>query len=479
MSWLKLGPKSEGRAMHKKQKTVPCPLTLGDIVAWSGGAAALGREALKARVATVWNDSRKVTKGDVFVALKSPQDDGHRYVNAAFAAGAAAAIVDRRARVECARRDARKLIAVNDPLIAVQRVAARYRKELGILIIGVTGSSGKTTTRHFIAAVLKSAFTVGETYTNWNNHIGVPQSILRFTGDEWAGVIEMGANHEGEISVLSKIVRPDIALITNIGYAHVGLFGTLDATTRAKFEIVDGLASDGFLLCNGDDPRIVAMSRKRGIRTEYFGLAPRCRIRPSTVSFDLSRGLSFVLDGQEFRLEVPGRHFLYSALPAVFLGRRCGISDDRIARILAAQRPVAMRGTMVDKQGVRFFVDCYNANPSSMKSAIDALGDLAEKKKKVAVVGDMLELGHHAKRLHRELGRSLAKSGIAKVVAVGDWAGAVADGARKAGMKPGSIQTAQKADEAAGIVKRFVAPGEIVLLKGSRGVHLETVLEQW
>ena len=197
------------------------------------------------------------------------------------------------------------------------------------------------------------------------------------------------------------------------------------------------------------------------------------------MSFDAAHGLSFVLDGQEFRLEVPGRHFLYSVLPAVFLGRRCGIPDDRIARALAAQRPVAMRGTVIDKHGVGFIVDCYNANPSSMKSAIEALSDLAGKKKKVAVVGDMLELGSQAKRLHRELGRHLAESGITKVVAVGDWAGAVAEGALAAGMNPGNIQTAQKADEAAGIVKRFVAPGDMVLLKGSRGVRLETVLEQW
>jgi UDP-N-acetylmuramoyl-tripeptide--D-alanyl-D-alanine ligase len=465
--------------MNKEHQTVRRALTLGDIVAWSRGVTALGREARSARVATVWNDSRKVTKGDVFVALKSERDDGHRFVNAAFAAGAAAVIVDRRTHVECAPRDARKLIAVDDPLVAVQRVAARYRKELGILIVGVTGSSGKTTTRSFVAAVLKSALPVGETYTNWNNHIGVPQSILRFTGGEWAGVIEMGANHEGEISVLSKIVRPDIALITNIGYAHVGLFGSLAATTRAKFEIVDGLAPEGFLLCNGDDPRLVAGARKRGVRTEYFGLSPRCKIRPSEVSFDAAHGLSFVLDGQKFRLEVPGRHFLYSALPAVFLGRRCGIPDDRIAQALAAQRPVALRGTVVDKHGIRFIVDCYNANPSSMKSAIGALLDLAGKRKKVAVVGDMLELGSHAKRLHRELGRSLAENGIKKVVAVGDWAGAVADGALAAGMKPERIRTAQKAEAAAGIVKRFVAPGEMVLLKGSRGMHLETVLEQW
>jgi UDP-N-acetylmuramoylalanine--D-glutamate ligase len=279
--------------------------------------------------------------------------------------------------------------------------------------------------------------------------------------------------------VLSRIARPDIGLITNIGYAHVGLFGSLAATTRAKFEIADGLAADGFLLLNGDDPRLAAEARRRGIKTIYFGCSPRCSLRPTQVAFDAARGLSFVLDGQAFRLAVPGRHFLYSALPAVFLGRRCGVPDDRIAQVLAAQRPLDMRGAVIDKNGINFIVDCYNANPSSMKSAIASLVDVAGERKKVAVVGDMLELGRYAKRLHEELGRTLARSGVEKIVAVGEWSGAVADGVAKAGINPAGIRIAHNADEAAHIVKQFVAPGEIVLLKGSRGMHLETILERF
>jgi UDP-N-acetylmuramoyl-tripeptide--D-alanyl-D-alanine ligase len=472
-------PNSGGLAMPSDPCMRQQRLTLGDLIAWSGGVSALGERARMKIVGTVWNDSRKVRPGDVFVALTTEHNDGHRYVKAAFAAGAIAAFVKARASFECAANDRPKCIIVKNPLKAVQRAAARYRKALGFLCIGVTGSAGKTTTRGFIASVLTSAYPVGETYTNWNNHIGVPLSILRFSGNEWVGVIEMGANHRGEISVLSKIARPDIALITNIGYAHIGLFGSLENTAQAKFEITDGLQSQGFLLLNGDDDRIVAKARKLGHRTIYFGISSRCDIRPQKVSFDIRRGLSFMLDGKEFRLSVPGRYFLYSALPAVFLGRRCGIPDERIERVLSAARPADMRGTLKRKKGVRFIVDCYNANPSSMKSAINSLVEQAPRSKRIAVVGDMLELGRYATQLHRELGRTLAIKGMHTIVAVGDHAKTVANGALEQGMAAKQIMTAPKAADAVPIVRNKVAPGNVVLLKGSRSMHLETVFEKF
>jgi len=463
--------------MHKSKES---GLTLGNIVEWSGGSSSLAAIARKRRVATVWNDSRNVRRGDVFVAITTGRDDGHRYVRAAFNAGAAAVIVDAKAAVDCAQADRKRLIAVNDTVRAVQRVATRYRRELGILLIAVTGSSGKTTTRSFIAAVLNTVFPVGETYTNWNNRIGVPLSILRFTGKEWAGVIEMGANHTGEISELSKVAEPDVALITNIGYAHIGLFGSLASTTRAKFEIVDGLnRKSGFMLLNGDDERIVAHARKSGIETVYFGLSSRCDVRPERVRFDPRRGLDLVVDGYEFHLPVPGRHFLYSALPAIYLGRRCGVSDVKIAQTLAVQKPYRMRGSVEKKKGVTFIVDCYNANPSSMKNAVASLVEMASPDRRVAIVGDMLELGKYARRLHIGLGRMLADSKVRKVVAIGQFARDVANGAVKAGMSQKRIYTAVQADEAALLAKQLIRPGEVVLLKGSRGVHLETVFEKF
>jgi UDP-N-acetylmuramoyl-tripeptide--D-alanyl-D-alanine ligase len=382
--------------------------------------------------------------------------------------------------VACAARDREKLIKVRDPLRAVQRAATRYRRELGFVCIAVTGSSGKTTTRSFIASVLRTALPVGETYTNWNNDIGVPLSILRFTGRERAGVIEMGANRQGEIRALARVAEPDVGVITNIGYAHVGLFGSLANTTRAKFEIVEGLKrNNGLLLLNGDDGRSAAYARKTGAAAVTFGFAEGCDVRAENVCFDLRRGLAFTIDKSAFRLRTAGRHFIYSALPAVFLGRRCGVPDHAIAEALAAQRPFDLRGTVEKRGGVTFIVDCYNANPSSMKSAVAMLADLARPDRRAAVVGDMLELGKYAKPLHRELGALLAGSGVKKVIAVGKFAGDIADGATGAGMERKRITVAADAEEAAKATGKIIRPGEVVLLKGSRGVRLETVLKKF
>jgi len=467
--------------MRKPHDPAPRPLTLGDLIAWGNGVSRLSAGARVRTVPTVLNDSRMIKPGDVFVAIATDKNDGHRFVGAAFAAGAAAAIVDKRATVECAAGDRAKLIAVVDPLAAVQRAAARYRREVGCLIIGVTGSSGKTTTRHFIAAVLGSIIPVCETWSNWNNHLGVPLSLLRFKGDEWAGVIEMGANHPGEISVLSKIARPDIAVVTNIGYAHVGLFGALTNTARAKFEILDGLnKKNGFLLANGDDARVVAEAKRSGTRSVYFGCSRTCSVRPDRVRFDPDAGLDFEVDGHRFHLTVRGRHFLYSALPAIYLGRRCGVPDEKIASALATMEPLAMRGAIEKKKKVEFIVDCYNANPSSMKIAVEQLAAMAAPHRRVAVVGDMLELGRYAPRLHRELGRLLVKNGVRKIVAVGEFAGEVAKGVVRAdpGMKNG-IAVVPTAAEAVAPLHAMVAPGDMVLVKGSRGMRLETVYENF
>jgi UDP-N-acetylmuramoyl-tripeptide--D-alanyl-D-alanine ligase len=451
-------------------------LQLRQLIEWGHAVSTMPQRLQRRSVGTIWNDSRKVTKGDVFVAIRTESDDGHLYVRSALSTGAIAAIVAKKRMGDFTEREQLHLIGVNDPLKAVQQMAARYRKELGILFVGITGSSGKTTTRSFIASVLRRSVEVGETFSNWNNHIGVPLSILRFTGEEYAGIIEMGANHLREIHPLSMIVRPDIGVITNIGYAHVGLFGSLDNTTRAKFEIADGLNRNGFMLLNGDDRRCVKGAKERGLRSVFFGTGSACDLRAENISVDPRRGVRFTVDGQKFTLAMPGRHFIYCALPAIHIGRRCGIPDRVIAEMLAEQRPVSLRGTIEKKRGAGFIVDCYNANPSSMQSAIAYLSDLAKPARRVAVVGDMLELGSYAKRLHRELGVQLRSAGVTRIVAVGQFAADVARGyGKRAGAS--SFVTAETAENAIEAVRRIVRKGDTVLLKGSRGVRLETVFE--
>jgi len=469
--------------MSRKQDQSCCEntnilLTVGSLVEWGGGKSEMAAAALKRQVNTVWNDSRKVTAdGDVFVALRSDADDGHRYVESAFKNGAIAAIVDRKGIKIVPEKYRRKCIVVTNTLKSIQKMAARYRKELGLLTIGITGSNGKTTTRSFIAEVLKSTFPVGETFTNWNNDIGVPQSILKFGGEEFIAVLEMGANHVGEIGPLSKICRPDIAVITNIGYAHVGLFGSIERTTEGKFEIADGLAKDGFMLLNGDDRRLVKGAAERGLRTVFFGTSPKCDIRARDINVS-EKGVDFTVDGEKYALSMPGRHFIYCALPAIYIARKCGISDKVIKKAISSLKPVSLRGKLEAKKGVRFIVDCYNANPSSLSNAIRYLVDVTKSKKnRVAIVGDMYELEQYTKKCHLKLGEELVKADVQKIIAVGKFAQYIKDGAVKAGLSARRVFMADNAVDALAVCRSVLKKGETVLLKGSRGVGLEKVFE--
>lgn len=455
-------------------------MRLDNLVRWSRGMTELSETALKRIVGTVQNDSRKIKSGDVFLAIQTPHDDGHKYIDKAFEAGAIAAIVNKKSNIKCSDSNRKKLIFVNDTIKSVQNAASCFRKEMGILFIGITGSNGKTTTRSFVSSVLGACLKVGETLGNWNNHIGVPQSILNFDGDEWVGVIEMGANHTGEIHELSSIVKPDIGIITNIGYGHIGLFGSLEKTTEAKFEIVDGLNKEnGFLLLNGDDQRIVKEAARHDVEKVFFGLSPECDFRAVDIEIDIKKGIGFSVEGHRFQLPIPARHFIYSALPAIFLGKRCGISYEIIADTIANLKPVSMRGTIQVKDEVNFIVDCYNANPSSMQNAINYLVDVSEPESRVAIVGDMLELGDCSKKLHMELGKSLAEAKIGRLVIVGEWASEVAQVAIDEGVKKSNVCVVKNSDEALEYVNNIVKKGDIVLLKGSRGVHLETIFENY
>ncbi|MFP4163248.1 MAG: UDP-N-acetylmuramoyl-tripeptide--D-alanyl-D-alanine ligase [Chitinispirillaceae bacterium] len=453
------------------------PLTIGSLIKW-GSAESEASEAMRRRkVKTVWNDSRQVASGDVFVALRTENDDGHRYVQSAFQNGANAAIVDRKGIELIPEKYRKKCIIVTNTLKAVQKMAARYRNEMGILVVGITGSNGKTTTRSFVSTVLKQAIKVGETFSNWNNHIGVPLSLLRFDGDEWAGVIEMGANHIGEIHPLSKIAAPDISVITNIGYAHVGLFGSLKGTTQAKFEIADGLSKDGFMLLNGDDPRLVKEARRRDLRTVFFGTTPKCDFRAENIQVS-TEGVSFDIEDQEYVLGVSGRHFVYSVLPAIYIARRCGIPEDLIQKTLVSLSPVSLRGMLKEKMGIRFIVDCYNANPSSMSSAIRYLADITPvRKQRVAIIGDMLELEKYTRKLHLKLGEELVKSDVRKIIAVGEFASHITQGAVNAGLSSRNVFEAVDSEQALQIARDVLKAGETVLLKGSRGIRLEKVFE--
>jgi UDP-N-acetylmuramoyl-tripeptide--D-alanyl-D-alanine ligase len=461
----------------KRAREKASSLTLKRFIDWAGASTLLPRAVQERSIRGAGNDSRTVGAGEVFVALATEKDDGHRYVVDALRRGAVAALVEKKKLPLFSPAQQKRLIAVSDPLGALQRIAAEYRKTLSLPVVGITGSSGKTTARTFVAGVLRRGMKVGETAGNLNNHIGVPMSLLRFTGNEDVGVLEMGANHTREIHLLSTIARPTIGVITSIGYAHIGYFGSLRTILRAKLEIIDGMHDpSGFLMLNGDD-RLLAHAA-RGIRkqTVLFGFSPRCAVRARNVRVT-DRETGFEVDGHPFRLAAAGRHFVYSALLAIHLGRHFGMDSRSIADALSTIEPATMRGTITEKRGVTFIVDCYNANPSSMKSGIELLTDVAGSRPKVAVVGDMLELGKYSRSLHVGLGGRLARAGVRAIVAVGAFAESVADGARKAGMRKKDIHIAPDSRHALTPVSEVVRKGDVVLVKGSRGVHLETIFE--
>jgi UDP-N-acetylmuramoyl-tripeptide--D-alanyl-D-alanine ligase len=464
--------------MRNKSGKTPSGINLDRFIRYSGGSSLLSRKDRSAAVRAVWNDSREVGRGDVFVAIETQSDDGHRYVKNALEQGAAAAIVARKKFGMFSGDQKKKLIVVRDPLSSLQAIASKYRKTLRCTMVGITGSSGKTTARAFISAVLGQKLVVGETRGNWNNHLGVPLSLLRFTGKEDAGVLEMGANHRREIHVLSTIVRPDIGVITNIGYAHIGYFGSLANILRAKFEIVDGMKKTGLLLLNGDDPLLVRKAKTVRRKVVFFGMSERCDVRAEDICLTKSGHMSFAVKGLRYEIPMPGRHFVYNALVAIAIGEQFGIDKKHVDAAFASLRPVSMRGAIRTKAGVTFIVDCYNANPSSMKSSIALLSDVAgAHRSKVAIVGDMLELGRFSPALHTALGRQLATAGVDRILAVGRFASKVAAGAKSAGMTMTKILTAPSSAEAVPLARKLVQRGDAVLLKGSRGIHLETVLE--
>jgi UDP-N-acetylmuramoyl-tripeptide--D-alanyl-D-alanine ligase len=453
-------------------------LTLANMFSWSGSGVRPDNNEASVVVKGINNDSRTIVRGEVFVALKTERNDGHLFVADALKRGACAAIVDKKKINGLGACNYKKLIPVGNTLVALQKIAARYRTEMGIPIVGITGSSGKTTTRSFISNVLKNKFDIGETSGNLNNHIGVPVSLLRFTGAEEAGVLEMGANHRREIHILSRIVKPDIGVITNIGYAHIGYFGSKADIAEAKLEIVDGMNNrNGILMLNGDDTLLINHAENIGIKKILFGFSPKCTVRAVKERLVDDKTVSFEVDGMVYRIGMPGRHFIYCALVSIYIGEYFGIERSAIAEALYAIRPVAMRGTIEKKAGATFVVDCYNANPSSMKTSIKLLTDVAGNRKPVAVVGDMLELGKYSRSLHRALGRQLVRAGVRDILAVGEFAGYIAEGAIEAGFKPLHIRTAQNSANAVDMAKEIIGKGDVVLLKGSRGIHLETIYQ--
>ncbi len=429
-------------------------------------------------VSVVSTDSRTVGPGGLFVALTGDRFDGHDFVEAALQHGAAGALVS---RTEAARRhaewgkweSAHFFIGVDDPLLALQQMAAWHRRRFSIPLIGVTGSNGKTTTKEMIASILDRRGPAMATRGNLNNHIGLPLSLLTLTPAHWAGVVEIGISRPGEMAPLCEVAQPTVGLVTNVGPAHLEFLGSVAGVAREKGVLLDTTPCG---VVNLDDPLLRPWATTLAKKWSYAqnGLADvtadRFRQTPEGMAFRLHVRRD---DCGEVTLATVGRHQLSNALAATAATLAVGCTIDDVRAGLAMWRPGAMRMERRRVGDVDLLLEAYNANPASMKAALSALAEIAAGRK-VALLGDMLELGEGSAALHFQVGEWAAACGVDQLVAVGQWAKNVADGATAAGVQAVSVYPTLATLEAD--LGSVVRPGDTVLIKGSRGMKMETLL---
>jgi len=444
---------------------------LSDVIAAMGGELAQG--GAEADVTGVSTDSRTLRPGDLFFALAGENADGHEFAAAALASGASAAVVSRPVEASGA------VIRVPDTLVALGDLAAWHRRRFDVRVVAVTGSVGKTTTKEMIAAVLAPRFKVLKNAGNFNNEIGVPLTLFQLEPDHQILVQEMAMRLPGEIADLAEIVRPDIGVITNVGLSHIERLGSPDAIAAAKAELIEALPPDGISILNADDPYFDYLSGKSAGGVVSFGIASG-DVRAKDVGIDSEGWPCFtVVVGQAtfpVALPIVGEHNVPNALAAAAVGLCFGLPASDIAEALEGFSPPEKRANVFfARGGWKVFDDTYNASPASMASALRTLAAM-NGARKIAVLGDMLELGDHARPAHLEIGKLAAESGLSVLVTVGELARGIAAGARSAGFK-GDTQQFAASDEAAAALKDGVRPGDVVLVKGSRAMKMENIVE--
>ena len=429
-------------------------------------------------------DSRTLAAGDLYFAVRGERMDGHDFVEAALANGAAGAVVSMR-WLAPSTVDACRLLRVPDEdddcvLKAMGKLAHEVRRLWGKRVIGITGSAGKTTTKECVAAVLASAFNVLKTEGNLNNHFGLPLQLLRLEPEHDVAVLEMGMNHAGEIRALAKLAEPDWAVVSNVAAVHLEFFPEgIEGIARAKYELVEALPADGLAFLNADDVRVRNFARGLGERAILFGTAETAQVRASAIA---SRGLAGTTfsagttlpagtESEALTLALPGQHNVLNALAAIAVGVASGLSVSACCTALAALRPAPKRGEWVTWKGAEIVNDTYNSNPRALDAMVDALRQTPVRRR-IVVAGEMLELGREAAALHRACGEAML--GCDYVVGVRGLARDLVEGARAAGIDAEFVDTPE---EAGAWLRTHLQAGDVALLKASRGVRLERALE--
>ncbi len=431
-------------------------LALAQVCDWLGAARSAGPESVRGYSI----DSRTVRAGELFFAIRGPSRDGHDFVPDALARGAAAAVVRE------AHPGAGPLVRVADTAAALSRLAARARSAWGRPVVAVTGSAGKTTTKDVAASLLGAVMRVAKSEGNLNNQYGLPLSLLRVPAEARAAVVEIGINHPGEMAPLAAVAAPDVAVVTNVGTAHVGNFGSPDGIAAEKGRLVEALPSTGTAVLNADDARVARFRDRTRARVVTYGVTADADVRAEAVKASESGGVRFRVGGCRLQSPLPGRHNVYNVLAAIGVARAMGVAASRLRAAVAALRPGRMRGEVRRLAGVTVIDDCYNASPTAVRAMLDVLRG-AKAMRRIAVLGEMRELGSHSAQLHRQVGEALAAAGVDYLIAVGGDAAEIA----AAASVPSEFHDSPRAAGAA--LAAGLRPGDAVLFKASRGVGLE------
>ena len=443
-------------------------ITLKQAAAWCGGTVEEKYENVEFFGAN--NDTRILKEGQLFIVLQGARD-GHDFIPMAIEKGAAAVLCSRKVGDFPA-------IYVDDPRIALGMIAREELKRIGCRVVGVTGSVGKSTTKEMISAVLESTYRIAKTPANHNNDIGMPMAVLSMPLDTEVAVLEMGMNHFREIAYLSEIAKPDVGVIINVGTMHIEFLGSREGIRKAKMEIVEGMSPDAPLLLNGDNDLLRDLDEKPAQPITYFGSDPGCEVWADKVS----QGEYLTFTAHRGEVEIPvkmaleGEHFVSDALAAIAVGMKLNVAPEKIFEALANFRNMAGRQEIFQAGEFTIIKDCYNAGPESMAAALNVLSN--RKGRKIAVLGDMLELGSSAHAEHYKLGRITAQKADL-LFAYGPHAKVVTEGAIIGGMDKGAVAAFDDHAALAQTLKAAAKPGDVLLFKGSRGMHMEISLENF
>jgi UDP-N-acetylmuramoyl-tripeptide--D-alanyl-D-alanine ligase len=418
-------------------------------------------------------DSRGVCSRRVFFALDGEHTDGHRFVDDARSRGSCASVVEREDTADALERSQAPFVLVDDVLASLQVLSRKYRNTLDLRVIAVTGSAGKTTTKEYIRLILRKKYKVHSNPGNLNNHIGVPLTLLETDHESEYLVAEIGANHSGEIQFLADILQPDLGVITNTGDAHIGLFGSREKIAEAKAELLGCIEREGYAVLPRDDDHFDILNDSADCRVVTFGYGDSCDFRVSAAEDDGDQ-INFRINDQHLTIKSFGLYNLLNATAAFAVGDVCGVEAERSREALAEAEPIRGRARVHRCGGIVLIDDSYNANPTSMRASIDSLGRI-DARRRIAILGDMAELGSYCNDEHRRLGEFIAQSPVDRLYWLGSSGRIVSEGLGSSGK---FVRLFDSLDELYAAVEIEVKPGDVVLVKASRAASLDTIVNR-